>query len=54
MASASLWVSNGLAWRSTLQLIRASLFASAVASLFLCNRVAASLSHGPKLNFVQL
>ena len=52
--ASSLWVSNGLAWRSTLQLIRASLFANAVASLFLCKRVAASVSHRPKLNFVQL
>ena len=39
---------------STLQAMRASLLARAVASLFLCNRSAAALSHAPKLKRSQL
>ena len=46
--------SKGSPLARTLQAIRASLLAKAVASLFRCSRVAASVSHGPKLNFCQL
>ena len=41
-------MSNGLALRKTLQAMRAILLASATASLFLCNRSDAVLSHAPK------
>src|SRR5215207_1553357 len=50
MAASSRWVSNALSWRRTLQAMRASLLARATASLFLCNRSDAVLSHAPKLN----
>src|SRR6516165_3378962 len=44
------------AWspRCTLEAMRASLLANATASLFLCNRSDAELSHGPKLYRAQL
>src|SRR5262252_5511855 len=54
IAATSRWVSNALSFRSTLQAMRASLLANATASLFLCNRSDAELSHGPKLYRAQL
>ena len=55
MAGTSEWdISNVLSFRSTLHAILASLFARAVAALFLCNRFAASFSQVPKLYFSQL
>ena len=47
-------MSNVFSLRSTLQAMRASLLANAVASLFRCIRGAAFCSHDPKLNFSQL
>ena len=38
IGATSRWVSKALSLRSTLQAVRASLLASATASLFLCNR----------------
>src|SRR5437764_11891006 len=49
MAAVSRWVSKALSWRRTLQAMRASLLIKATASLFLCNRSDAVLSHAPKL-----
>jgi hypothetical protein len=51
VSTSLLWVSNALPVLSTLQAMRASLLASAVASLLRCIRGAALVSHWPKLNF---
>jgi hypothetical protein len=55
MAGTSEWdISIVLSFRSTLQEILGSLFARAVAALFLYNRLGASFSQVPKLYFSQL